>query len=48
MLLGIPMDKFNVDGGSILIGHPLGMTGSRFVGTIASEMRRLAMCFGGG
>src|SRR5213079_3592618 len=31
--LGIPMDKLNVNGGSISIGHPFGMTGSRLVGT---------------
>jgi acetyl-CoA acetyltransferase len=30
--LGIPMDKLNVNGGSISIGHPFGMTGSRCVG----------------
>ena len=33
------MDKLNVNGGSIAIGHPFGMTGSRLVGTIANEMR---------
>ncbi len=38
--LGIPMDKLNVNGGSISIGHPFGMTGSRLVGTIANEMAR--------
>jgi len=53
--LGIPMDKFNVNGGSISIGHPFGMTGSRLVGTLANEMRRrrarygvVTMCVGGG
>jgi acetyl-CoA acetyltransferase family protein len=53
--LGIPMDRLNVNGGSIAIGHPFGMTGSRLVGTIASEMRRrkarygvVTMCVGGG
>ena len=53
--LGIPMEKFNVNGGSIAIGHPFGMTGSRLVGTIGYEMRRRAsrygvvtMCVGGG
>jgi acetyl-CoA C-acetyltransferase len=53
--LGIPMDKLNPNGGSIAIGHPFGMTGSRLVGTIAYEMRRrklrygvVTMCVGGG
>ena len=38
--LGIPMEKLNVNGGSISIGHPYGMTGSRLVGTLANEMAR--------
>jgi acetyl-CoA acetyltransferase family protein len=53
--LRIPMEKFNVNGGSIAIGHPYGMTGSRLVGTLASEMTRrrarygvVTMCVGGG
>jgi len=53
--LGIPMDRFNVNGGSIAIGHPFGMTGSRLVGTIANEMQTrksrygvVTMCVGGG
>src|SRR5207342_3032589 len=53
--LGIPMDRLNVNGGSIAIGHPFGMTGSRLVGTIANEMLRrkarlgvVTMCGGGG
>jgi len=53
--LGIPMDRLNVNGGSIAIGHPFGMTGSRLVGTIANEMERrnarygvVTMCVGGG
>ena len=53
--LGIEMDKLNVNGGSIAIGHPFGMTGSRLVGTIANEMLRrkarygvVTMCVGGG
>jgi acetyl-CoA acetyltransferase family protein len=53
--LGIPMDRLNVNGGSIAIGHPFGMTGSRLVGTIANEMLRrharygvVTMCVGGG
>ena len=53
--LGISMDKLNVNGGSIAIGHPFGMTGSRLVGTLATEMQRrtarygvVTMCVGGG
>ena len=53
--LGLPMDKLNPNGGSISIGHPFGMTGSRMVGTIANEMLRrkvrygvVTMCIGGG
>jgi acetyl-CoA C-acetyltransferase len=53
--LGIPRDRLNVNGGSIAIGHPFGMTGSRLVGTIAGELRRrsarygvVTMCVGGG
>ena len=49
------MDRLNVNGGSIAIGHPFGMTGSRLVGTIANEMLRrkarygvVTMCVGGG
>ena len=53
--LGISMDRLNLNGGSIAIGHPFGMTGSRLVGTIANEMHRrrarygvVTMCVGGG
>jgi len=53
--LGIDPDKLNVNGGSIPIGHPFGMTGSRMVGTSANEMVRrgarfgvVTMCVGGG
>jgi len=38
--LGIPLEKVNVNGGSIAIGHPLGATGARLVGTLAHELRR--------
>jgi len=37
--LGIPLDRVNVNGGAIAIGHPLGATGARLVGTLAREMR---------
>jgi acetyl-CoA acyltransferase len=54
--LGIPMEKLNVNGGSIAIGHPFGMTGSRMTGTLANELARrpgsrygvVTMCIGGG
>ncbi len=53
--LGIPMERLNPNGGSIAIGHPFGMTGSRLVGTIAAEMKRrnarygvVTMCVSGG
>jgi acetyl-CoA acetyltransferase family protein len=53
--LGIDPEKMNVNGGSISIGHPFGMTGSRMVGTMANEMDRrkarygvVTMCVGGG
>ena len=53
--LGLDPAKLNVNGGSISIGHPFGMTGSRLVGTLANEMLRrrakygvVTMCIGGG
>ena len=53
--LGISMDKLNVNGGSISIGHPFGMTGSRQVGHIVRELNNqdkqfgiVTMCVGGG
>ncbi|OLC30117.1 MAG: acetyl-CoA acetyltransferase [Candidatus Rokubacteria bacterium 13_1_40CM_4_69_5] len=53
--LGLDPEKLNVNGGSISIGHPFGMTGSRMVGTLANEMLRrrarlgvVTMCVGGG
>jgi acetyl-CoA acyltransferase len=53
--LGIDPEKLNVNGGSIAIGHPFGMTGSRMVGTMANEMEKrkhrygvVTMCVGGG
>jgi acetyl-CoA acyltransferase len=38
--LEIPLDRINVNGGSIAIGHPLGATGARLVLTVAHELRR--------
>jgi acetyl-CoA acetyltransferase family protein len=53
--LGIPDDKLNPLGGSISIGHPYGMTGSRMVGQLLRQLRRtggrygiVTMCVGGG
>ena len=53
--LGISMDQLNVNGGSISIGHPFGMTGSRQVGHIVRELNNqdkqfgiVTMCVGGG
>ena len=54
-VLGIPLEKMNVNGGAISIGHPYGMSGSRMVGHILIEGRRrkarygvVTMCVGGG
>ena len=53
--LGIPMERLNVNGGSISIGHPFGMTGARLVGHALLEGRRrgaryavVTMCIAGG
>jgi 3-oxoadipyl-CoA thiolase len=37
--LGIPHEKLNVNGGAIAIGHPLGASGARLVGTLAHELK---------
>jgi acetyl-CoA C-acetyltransferase len=54
--LGIDPEKYNVNGGSIAIGHPFGMTGARLTGHILQEAKRrgnvkyavVTMCIGGG
>ena len=53
--LGIDPEKYNVNGGSIAIGHPFGMTGSRLTGHVLRELNRrkqkygiVSMCIGGG
>jgi acetyl-CoA C-acetyltransferase len=54
--LGIDPEKYNVNGGSIAIGHPFGMTGARLTGHVLQEARRrgnvryavVTMCIGGG
>jgi acetyl-CoA C-acetyltransferase len=53
--LGIDPEKYNVNGGSIAIGHPFGMTGARCTGHLLQEGQRrgakwgvVTMCIGGG
>jgi len=53
--LGIDPEKYNVNGGSIAIGHPFGMTGTRCAGHVLQEGKRrgakwgvVTMCIGGG
>ena len=53
--LGIPNENLNVNGGSISIGHPYGMSGARLVGHALMEGKRrkikyavVTMCIGGG
>jgi len=44
--LGIDHEKLNVNGGAIALGHPLGMSGARLVGTLAYELRRRGLRYG--
>jgi acetyl-CoA C-acetyltransferase len=53
--LGIPLDKLNVMGGAIAVGHPFGMTGARITGTLLNALSWTdktigleTMCVGGG
>jgi acetyl-CoA C-acetyltransferase len=53
--LGIPLDRLNVNGGAIAVGHPYGVSGARLVGHALIEGRRrgvkyavVTMCIGGG
>ncbi len=53
--LGIPIDKLNVHGGAIALGHPFGSTGARITGTLINGLQTLdktwgleTMCVGGG
>jgi acetyl-CoA C-acetyltransferase len=53
--LGIPIEKLNVNGGAIAVGHPFGMTGARITGTLINSLQfhdkqigLETMCVGGG
>jgi len=53
--LGVPLEKLNVMGGAIAVGHPFGMTGARITGTLLNALdwhdRTVGletMCVGGG
>ncbi len=53
--LGVPLEKLNVSGGSIAVGHPFGMTGARVTGTLLNNLswhdKQIGletMCVGGG
>jgi acetyl-CoA acyltransferase len=53
--LDLPEERTNVNGGAIALGHPLGATGARLVGTLLRELRRgggryglATLCVGGG
>jgi acetyl-CoA acetyltransferase family protein len=44
--LGIPLEKLNVNGGAIALGHPLGSSGARLLGTLIWELRRRGARYG--
>jgi acetyl-CoA C-acetyltransferase len=53
--LGIDIDRLNVNGGAIAVGHPFGMTGARLQATMVSSLQHhdkqvglITMCVGGG
>ena len=53
--LGVPIDKLNVHGGAIALGHPFGMTGARIMATLLNGLEAEdktigleTMCVGGG
>lgn len=53
--LNVPMEKINVNGGAIAMGHPLGATGAMILGTLLDELERrqlryglATLCVGGG
>jgi acetyl-CoA C-acetyltransferase len=54
-MLGIDEDRVKVNGGAVAIGHPIGASGARILGTLIMELRRrgggdgcAAICSGGG
>ncbi|MPN63709.1 3-ketoacyl-CoA thiolase [bioreactor metagenome] len=54
-VLGIPMERLNVNGGAIALGHPYGVSGARLIGSGLLEAKRrglkhlvVTMCIGGG
>jgi acetyl-CoA acyltransferase len=54
-LAGLDLDRVNVNGGAVALGHPLGCTGAKLTATLLREMRRrevrygmVTMCIGGG
>jgi acetyl-CoA C-acetyltransferase len=53
--LDVPLEKVNVNGGGIALGHPIGATGTRLMTTLLNELERTGgryglqtMCEGGG
>ena len=53
--MGLDLDKVNVNGGAIAMGHPLGATGAMILGTLLDELERTGgryglatLCVGGG
>ena len=53
--LGIDLDRVNVNGGAIALGHPLGATGAMLLGTVLDELEArdlntalVTLCIGGG
>lgn len=53
--MGVSLDKVNVNGGAIALGHPLGATGAMILGTVVDELERqdkryglVTLCVGGG
>jgi acetyl-CoA C-acetyltransferase len=54
-VVGVPMDRINVNGGAIALGHPLGATGAILVATVLDELERrglgtglVTLCIGAG
>ncbi len=53
--LGVPLDRVNVNGGAVAIGHPIGASGARLATTVIREMKKrrvkygvASLCIGGG